>query len=390
MRKVVILINLLFLLFLSSCDVKENTDNFNETKENNISEQDVKKCNIEMNKTECETYKGIWHSEELACLAIGCPKPTPEYCECEKESSSIDNLTEREEINININNSEELEQEVLRNCNEDSECIKVDDGCCGCSSGGGATVINRNYENYWNEKLSEDCGMMGCITVMSGHWTCFATPECVNNKCILIENKEKACLDRWATNHEGIRVIKFANISELKIEETLKGIDKIEPKLGYRIKFPLDIYTFNLPKEKTEYTCRYDYIWCYVEATDKFINHLNKNENINAFASDYETISVITNNQELNKESVLDIINSYNDIIQIEYENISVKSNYYGFYVLPLVEKDISEYICNTLENNDNVVSIEVMNIWLQEIYETIGVCTNRESFFPIPNSDRC
>ena len=99
---------------------------------------------------------------------------------------------------------------------------------------------------------------------------------------------------------------------------------------------------------------------------------------------------MITNNQELNKESVLDIINSYNDIIQIEYENISVKSNYYGFYVLPLVEKDISEYICNTLENNDNVVSIEVMNIWLQEIYETIGGCTNRESFFPIPNSDRC
>ena len=186
MKKVTILIILLVILFLSSCNIKENTDNFNETKENNISEQDVIKCNIEMNKTECETYKGIWHSQELACLSIGCPDPTPEYCECEEESSLTGNLTEKDEPNININNSEDRAR-VLRNCNEDSECIKVSDGCCGCSEGGAATLINKNYETYWDNKLSEDCNMMGCTTVMSGHWTCFATPKCVNEKCVLLE-----------------------------------------------------------------------------------------------------------------------------------------------------------------------------------------------------------
>lgn len=75
----------------------------------------------------------------------------------------------------------------IKECEKDRECIKVDSGCCGCSAGGEATTINRKYHKYWSEKLDRECRNVGCIAVMSNHWTCFAEPKCINNKCELIE-----------------------------------------------------------------------------------------------------------------------------------------------------------------------------------------------------------
>lgn len=70
-------------------------------------------------------------------------------------------------------------------CNKDADCVSVKDACCGCSSGGSSATINKNYLDYWNDKISNECKGTLCPAVMSDHWTCFAKPKCVNNKCQL-------------------------------------------------------------------------------------------------------------------------------------------------------------------------------------------------------------
>jgi len=72
-------------------------------------------------------------------------------------------------------------------CNKDDDCISVKSGCCGCTAGGSNIAINKDYLDYWNQKLSEECEEIGCPAVMSDHWTCFATPKCVNGECQLVE-----------------------------------------------------------------------------------------------------------------------------------------------------------------------------------------------------------
>ncbi|HIH17864.1 MAG TPA: hypothetical protein HA282_01555 [Nanoarchaeota archaeon] len=71
-------------------------------------------------------------------------------------------------------------------CKEDRECISISPGCCGCGSGGEAITINRDYLNYWRNKLSAECEDMLCTAVISDHWTCYAKPKCIGGKCQLI------------------------------------------------------------------------------------------------------------------------------------------------------------------------------------------------------------
>ncbi len=92
---------------------------------------------------------------------------------------------------INYFTNEYVDIEDIKFCEKNSDCIKVNAGCCGCTAGGNAITINRTYENYWNNKLEEDCKKIDCVAVMSNHWTCseFTEPKCVNNKCELIEKQ---------------------------------------------------------------------------------------------------------------------------------------------------------------------------------------------------------
>lgn len=80
-------------------------------------------------------------------------------------------------------------EEEIANCKFDRECIKVSGDCCGCSSGGTSTTINRAYYNYWNNKSKEKCKGIACIAVISKHWTCFAEPKCIGNKCNLVSKE---------------------------------------------------------------------------------------------------------------------------------------------------------------------------------------------------------
>lgn len=72
-------------------------------------------------------------------------------------------------------------------CNKDNDCVSVKSDCCGCTAGGSNTAINKDYLDYWNQKLSDECKEIGCPAVMSDHWTCFAKPKCVNGKCQLVK-----------------------------------------------------------------------------------------------------------------------------------------------------------------------------------------------------------
>jgi hypothetical protein len=70
-------------------------------------------------------------------------------------------------------------------CKVDGDCVKMTLlNRCGCTGGGKDTVANNEYyENYIKGQLSD----IYCPAVMSNHWTCKASPKCVNNNCRLVK-----------------------------------------------------------------------------------------------------------------------------------------------------------------------------------------------------------
>lgn len=96
----------------------------------------------------------------------------------------------KEDLKIDEEKQKEpFKDEDVYKCENDRECISISSGCCGCSAGGTATAINRDYYNYWNNKLSENCQDLSCIQVISSHWTCFAEPKCIDETCQLKPKK---------------------------------------------------------------------------------------------------------------------------------------------------------------------------------------------------------
>jgi len=73
----------------------------------------------------------------------------------------------------------------LRICRKDVECIKVQADCCGCTAGGKATSIHKQYSENWQDTIESKCAEIMCPAVMSNHWTCAAEVRCIGNKCTL-------------------------------------------------------------------------------------------------------------------------------------------------------------------------------------------------------------
>ena len=75
------------------------------------------------------------------------------------------------------------DEEELIKCNNNSDCVLVNSGCCGCSMGGRMICINKKYLENWNQKLKLDCKVeRACPAV----YLCDDNPtgcECVNNVC---------------------------------------------------------------------------------------------------------------------------------------------------------------------------------------------------------------
>lgn len=83
--------------------------------------------------------------------------------------------------------SDESEVVDFSECEKDNDCVSIKGDCCGCSSGGAATAVNKTHVPRWPKKLSEKCKETVCPAVISDHWTCFANPKCVKNKCELMK-----------------------------------------------------------------------------------------------------------------------------------------------------------------------------------------------------------
>ncbi len=71
----------------------------------------------------------------------------------------------------------------LKACSQDSDCVKVNEGCCSCNNGGSEIAINKNFTQYWSAKLSRDCSSNNLCPQV---YMCIqSTPKCVNNECTL-------------------------------------------------------------------------------------------------------------------------------------------------------------------------------------------------------------
>ena len=90
-------------------------------------------------------------------------------------------------IIVEEDQKEPLKDEDIYICEEDRECVGVSADCCGCGMGGTATTINKDYLNYWGNKLKIECKGIACLAVISKHWTCSAKPKCVKGRCELIK-----------------------------------------------------------------------------------------------------------------------------------------------------------------------------------------------------------
>jgi len=85
---------------------------------------------------------------------------------------------------IQMNSATSLvSKDRISQCTQDSDCILVNSGCCGCSYGGGKTAVNKYYIGYWNENLSISCKDISCPAVISTDMSCFSEAKCVNNIC---------------------------------------------------------------------------------------------------------------------------------------------------------------------------------------------------------------
>ena len=79
---------------------------------------------------------------------------------------------------------DELRQ--YRKCNDTSNCIRVDNGCCDCANGGGTISINREFDKQFHALF--DCKKVMC-TQRAG--TClFREPVCKDGFCELGPQKQ--------------------------------------------------------------------------------------------------------------------------------------------------------------------------------------------------------
>lgn len=92
-----------------------------------------------------------------------------------------------------INSLEEAIPDDIYSCQVDNDCIAVKNGCCGCSAGGSFVAINKDYQDYWNNKLLIDCKEIGCAAVMSNNKTCFSIPKCLEGFCGFSHNEYDIC-----------------------------------------------------------------------------------------------------------------------------------------------------------------------------------------------------
>ncbi len=114
---------------------------------------------------------------------------------CE-EYSTITSSTQHYIITVKDTNSPEPID--YYSCQQDSDCVKVQAGCCSCNYGGKNTAINKIYLVNWMSWINSQCQSTACAAVLSNDWTCISSEaKCVIGKCKLINTTphEPVCGD---------------------------------------------------------------------------------------------------------------------------------------------------------------------------------------------------
>lgn len=81
-------------------------------------------------------------------------------------------------------------------CKHDEDCIHVQNGCCGYGSGGTATAISSEWQNFWERGL-KNCGRIACAAIISDDISWFSKPKCINETCILVPDKDLICMEKF-------------------------------------------------------------------------------------------------------------------------------------------------------------------------------------------------
>lgn len=102
--------------------------------------------------------------------------------------SFLTNISQQENEEEIKEEFQEIPLEQVTYCEQDNECMRISKDCCGCSSMGLDTTINRKYEDYWKTKLDYECPIHACLTAFNNHWTCYAQIECINNNCEFVKS----------------------------------------------------------------------------------------------------------------------------------------------------------------------------------------------------------
>ena len=81
---------------------------------------------------------------------------------------------------------EQIEKNAWKNCDQDSDCIEAQAGCCDCKNGGEQTGINKKYLKAWESFWKTKCQNIDCISLFGCK---DGKVVCENNQC---EFKEEA------------------------------------------------------------------------------------------------------------------------------------------------------------------------------------------------------
>jgi hypothetical protein len=91
-------------------------------------------------------------------------------------------------IDTDPNSTENMSIEEMKRASDVSQCVKVPDGPCGCSMGGGSIAINGEYrDEYMEQYQPEDADQVACPAV----YQCHRSLALEDGKCTLVFNESK-------------------------------------------------------------------------------------------------------------------------------------------------------------------------------------------------------
>jgi hypothetical protein len=78
-----------------------------------------------------------------------------------------------------------LKEDYGQLCQNDSDCVLVKEGCCGCHEGGKQKALPKVHKKEWITHLDTKCSDIMCIKVISNDPSCKKSAICKNGHCLL-------------------------------------------------------------------------------------------------------------------------------------------------------------------------------------------------------------